>query len=93
MQRALVVLEVRQGLVTSNGARDYGVVLATDGSADEAATASLREQIKAGRGELPLFDYGPSLEELRANCEAETGLPAPTQPVWNTHPALAEAAE
>ena len=28
-------------------------------------------------GDLPLFNYGPGIETLRANCEAETGLPAP----------------
>jgi N-methylhydantoinase B len=25
---------------------------------------------------------GPPIEELLANCEAETGLPAPKRPVW-----------
>ena len=40
--------------------------------------------MSASRGELPLFDYGPGIDALRANCEAETGLPAPVQPVWQT---------
>ena len=31
-----------------------------------------------------------AIDALRANCEAETGLPAPIQPVWT---ALREAAE
>ncbi len=89
----LVSLEVRQGLVTVEGARAYGVVLADDGSVHEGATATLRKEITSGRGELPLFDYGPDLDELRANCLAETGLPAPTQPQWTNHNHLAEAAE
>jgi N-methylhydantoinase B len=33
--------------------------------------------------EIPLFNYGPSIEDLREACEAETGLPAPKQPQWS----------
>jgi N-methylhydantoinase B len=45
--------------------------------------------MRGSRGPLSLFDYGPGIEVLRQNCEAETGLPAPIQPVW----ANVEAAE
>ena len=85
----LVGLEIRQGLVTSNGAKNYGVVANDDGEIDSGATEKLREKIRSEREELALFDYGPSIEQLRANCEEETGLPAPEQPVWP----MAEAAE
>jgi N-methylhydantoinase B len=79
----LVALEVRRGLVTADGARRYGVVLAGDGSADAAATGSLRSELRQGRpAELPVFDMGPPLAEILARCEEETGLPAPTQPTW-----------
>ncbi|WP_416833062.1 MAG: hydantoinase B/oxoprolinase family protein [Erythrobacter sp.] len=88
---AIVGLEIRQGLVTPEGARAYGVVADAEGVVDASATESLRAEIKATRGELPLFDYGPGIEELRAACEAETGLPAPIQPVWHTD--MREAAE
>jgi N-methylhydantoinase B len=86
---ALVGKEIVQGLVTSSGALAYGVVASEDGVVDEAATARLRADIRSSRGELPLFDYGPSIDELRQNCAVETGLPAPIQPVWH----FAEAAE
>jgi len=66
------------------------VVADDDGTVDAAATDSLRDTIKGERGELPLFDYGPDIETLRAQCEEETGLPAPVQPEWND---MAEAAE
>jgi len=85
-----VALEIRQGLVSADGARAYGVVADDDGTVDAAATDSLRDTIKGERGELPLFDYGPDIETLRAQCEEETGLPAPVQPEWND---MAEAAE
>jgi N-methylhydantoinase B len=84
---ALVALEVRRGLVTADGARRYGVVLAGDGDGDGGAdagrTSALREKMRAARpAELPVFDMGPPLPELLARCQEETGLPAPKPPVW-----------
>lgn len=80
----LVGLEIRQGLVTPEGARRYGVIADEDGTVDAQATEKLRAEIRAKRGELPLFDFGPGIDALRERCEAETGLPAPRQPEWNT---------
>ncbi len=79
---ALVGLEIRQGLVTAEGAKAYGVVADGKGTVDDAATASLRAEMKAARGALLLFDYGPGIDALREACEEETGLPAPKQPEW-----------
>ncbi len=81
----LVLDDVERGLVSVDGARRYGVVIGGDGpgaySADEAATAALREQCIAERGaDVPLFNFGGSIEEIRARCEAETHLPAPEAP-------------
>lgn len=86
---ALVGKEITQGLVTSEGAKAYGVIANDEGEVDQPATDALRASMRAGRGALPLFDYGPGVEALRAACKAETGLAAPVQPVW----AMAEAAE
>ncbi|XAS75644.1 hydantoinase B/oxoprolinase family protein [Dermatophilaceae bacterium Sec6.4] len=78
----LVALEIRRGLVTSDGARRYGVVCDADGSVDDGATEQLRTQLRAGRPDpLPTFDMGPPLETILARCEEETGLPAPKPPV------------
>ena len=79
---ALVGKEILQGLVTANGARDYGVIASEIGVVDLAASETLRSKLRAERGTLPLFNYGPTIENLRANCAAETGLAAPVQPVW-----------
>ena len=87
---ALVAKEIRQGLVTPDGARNYGVVADADGVLDSAATEALRTRMRGERSDLPLFDYGPAIEELRANCLAETGLPAPIQPRWRTDAIAAE---
>jgi N-methylhydantoinase B len=79
----LLAVELGQGLVTVEGARRYGVVL-VDGQVDAAATAVLRGEMRAARpNDLPTFNYGPDIETLRANCLAETGLPAPKQPLWH----------
>ncbi|MEY4160509.1 MAG: hypothetical protein RLZZ136_1130 [Pseudomonadota bacterium] len=83
----LVAKEIAQGLVTVEGAKAYGVVIAADGSVDAASTEALRQQLRADRGETTLFDFGPDIETLRQQCEAETGLPAPVQPQW-THCAV-----
>jgi N-methylhydantoinase B len=88
---ALVLKEIGQGLVTAEGAKDYGVVI-TGGAVDEAATTALREKLRTERGAIGVFDFGPDIETLRANCLAETGLPAPTAPKWATVE-FAEAAE
>ena len=77
----LVALEVRRGLVSAEGAERYGVVV-RDGAVDGSATDALRERMRAERpGKPPVFNMGPPLAEILANCEAETGLPAPSPPV------------
>src|SRR5690606_3708178 len=51
----LVALEVRRGLVTVEGARDYGVVCDANGALDAAATDELRSSIRSSRpAELPV---------------------------------------
>jgi len=87
----LVALEVRRGLVTAEGARDYGVVVSAAGELNAGATEDLRAQLRRERGALGIFNRGPSIEELRARCLAETGLPAPVAPVWRTGPAAIAA--
>ena len=80
---ALVGKEVRQGLVTAEGARAYGVVVSSDGVVDQAATEALRDSIRTDGGRIELFDRGGTIDELRARCFDETGLAPPQQPVWS----------
>jgi N-methylhydantoinase B len=81
---ALVGKEIVQGLVTVAGAKAYGVIANAHGEVDVGATDALRAKLRQERAALSLFNYGPSIEQLRANCEFETGLSAPVQPVWTT---------
>ena len=78
---AVISKEVVQGLVTVQGALAYGVVIDGSGAVDAAATETLRGKLRTKRGpDIATFNYGPSIDELRANND--TGLPAPKQPKW-----------
>ncbi|MCF6195639.1 MAG: hydantoinase B/oxoprolinase family protein [Emcibacter sp.] len=79
---ALVAREVRQGLVSVEGARSYGVVLSDDLSVDAGATEALRASMQGDLKTDQIFNSGPTIEELRERCLAETGLEPPIQPVW-----------
>ena len=81
----LVALEVRRGLVSREGAKAYGVVLDSAGEVDTTATTAEREALRGSRAAPALFNRGPHLAALRDSCLADTGLPAPTPPVWPSH--------
>lgn len=79
----LVALDCRRGLITSDGARRYGVVLREDYGVDAAATEALRARMAAERpAAAPLFNRGGTIEELRARCKAETHLAPPQAPTF-----------
>jgi N-methylhydantoinase B len=61
-----VLRDIAWRKVSVAGARaDYGVVVADDGTADDAATAALRDELRAARtGEEPFFDRGPGYASL-----------------------------
>lgn len=77
----LVAEDARNGLITRDGARDYGVVLDAAFAVDEAATEALRARIAVEAGAPQSFDFGGTIEELVARCEADTGMPAPRRPL------------
>ena len=79
-----VEFDVRAGLVSVAGARNYGVVTNDDLSVNEAETAALRESMAAERGDTSLFDFGGTIDELKDRCLAETGLTPPEQPQFQT---------
>ena len=81
---ALVARDVDRGLVTSEGARRYGVVLKDGSGVDGEATDRLRSELAKARGELPLFDSGGEVAELKDRCLADTGLAPPEQPRFQT---------
>ncbi len=77
-----VALDVARGLVSAEGALRYGVVMKDDVSADEGKTEKLRAKMSKERGDPKLFDFGGTVEELKARCKEETGLEPPKTPVF-----------
>jgi N-methylhydantoinase B len=63
---AEVLRDIAWRKVSVPGAReDYGVVVRDDGTADEAATGTLRAETRAGRDDVvPFFDRGPGYARL-----------------------------
>ncbi len=79
---AKVALDAKRGIVTADGARRYGVILTGDLKVDETATTELRRKMASERGDVSLFDFGGTVEELKARCKADTHLDPPTAPVF-----------
>ena len=80
---SLVALEVHRGLVSFEGAKRYGVIVAQDFSVDEPATKALRERMSEARpaGDKPeIFNRGGTVEELKVKALEETGLEPPKYP-------------
>ena len=78
----IVRQDVRRRLVTTEGARRYGVIISDDGTVDQAATRQLRAELVAQRTDVPLFNMGGDVEDIRARCERETRMPAPVKPTF-----------
>jgi N-methylhydantoinase B len=76
---ALVLADVQRELVSIDGAKRYGVVI-VDNAIDESATATLRLQLTDERGAVELFDFGGTIEQIKARSLAETHLAAPEAP-------------
>jgi N-methylhydantoinase B len=74
-----VLGDVNRGLVSIEGAKRYGVVI-VDGAVDQKQTTALRASLSEKRGDTQLFDFGGTIEEIKARCLEETGLPAPQTP-------------
>jgi len=75
-----VRVDVSRGLVSAEGAKRYGVVIAADGAVDVAATEKLRARIRDEREDQGLFSFGGTIEEIKARSLEETHLPAPEAP-------------
>ena len=77
----LVLTDVVRGLVSVEGAKRYGVVIDADQQVDVAATEKLRAKLVDERGDdIPIFNHGGTVEEIKARSLAETHLEAPVTP-------------
>lgn len=78
----LVLDDIKRSLATIQGARAYGVVINDDHTINHSETAALRAKMASERGEVKLFNFGGSIEEIKARSMQETNLPAPQAPVF-----------
>ena len=98
-EAAQVALDAKRGLITIEGGKRYGVILGPDFAVDQRGTDDLRRRMAADRGAVDTFDFGGTMEELRARCKADTTFDPPRQPIFqkwmgrSKPPELAQAAE
>ena len=96
---AQISLDAQRGLITIEGAIRYGVVLGPDCSVDERGTDELRRRMKTERPNVEVFDFGGTIEELKARCKADTSIDPPKTPIFqkwmgqSKPPEIAQAAE
>ena len=86
---AIVLDDVRRGLVSVKGALNYGVAIAED-KVDVDRTARLRRTIESERPAISTFNRGGSIAEFCAKAFAETGLVAPQVPTKTVVPGRTE---
>ncbi len=78
-----VTFDMEAGLLTADGAAEFGVITEADGvTIDTDATAILRKEMARDRPPAELFDFGGTIKEIKARCEAETGFPPPIAPTF-----------
>ncbi len=76
----LVLDDINRSLVSVKGATSYGVIISDDFTINVEATLALRIKMASAGGEVSLFDFGGSIEEIKARSMQETNLPAPQTP-------------
>ena len=76
----LVQTDVQRGLVSAEGAKRYGVVIDGSGNVDAGATEALRKDMAGSRGDVGLFSFGGTIDEIKARALEETHLPPPESP-------------
>lgn len=75
-----VRIDVSRGLVSAEGAKRYGVIITGTGTVDDGATEKLRAKMRDEHEDTGLFNFGGSIEEIKARALEETHLPAPEAP-------------
>jgi len=74
-----VCVDAGRGLISTEGARAYGVVL-FDGEVDAVKTAELRASMSQETPQLATFNRGGTVQQLKDRALRETGIAPPRQP-------------
>ena len=75
-----ILLDVKRGLVTVEGARQFGLVIGADGKINTRGTKELRASMRESCEKLELFDKGGDLASIKKRSLEETGFEPPKEP-------------
>ena len=75
-----ILLDVKRGLVTVEGARQFGLVIGADGKINVRGTKELRASMRESCEKLELFDKGGDLASIKKRSLEETGFEPPKDP-------------
>ena len=75
-----ILLDVKRGLVTVEGARQFGLVIGADGKINAGGTKELRASMRKSCEKLELFDKGGDLASIKKRSMEETGFEPPKDP-------------
>ena len=75
-----ILLDVKRGLVTVEGARQFGLVIGADGKINARGTKELRASMRESSEKLELFDKGGDLASIKKRSLEETGFEPPKDP-------------
>ncbi len=75
-----ILLDVKRGLVTVEGARQFGLVIGADGKINVRGTEELRTSMRESCEKLELFDKGGDLASIKKRSFEETGFHPPKDP-------------
>ena len=76
----VVVGSFLRGLVTVEGARQYGLVIGADRKINARGTKELRASMRESCEKLELFDKGGDLASIKKRSLEETGFEPPKDP-------------
>ena len=80
----LVLSDVTKKLVSINGARRYGVVINKNLTLDKKETKALRAEMSQETVKDEMFNFGGTIDEIKAKGLEETHLEPPVSPTFLT---------
>jgi N-methylhydantoinase B len=81
---ATVLSDVSKKLVSAEGAKRYGVVINDDLTINESETKALRSKMSKDTVKDEMFNFGGTIEEIKASSLEETNLEPPVSPTFQS---------
>ena len=81
---AIVLSDVTKKLVSIEGAKRYGVVINDDLTLNDKETKALRSKMAKDTVTDEMFNFGGTIEEIKARSLEETNLEPPVSPTFQS---------